>query len=155
MNAEKLYDFIRKQPGDCHLVSHSMGGVLSLDCLRIVDPNRPPLIQLKGVVSIDTPYFGLSVDVLDMNSHSSLVPEPIKKIAQSTYSSKWSLFAAATAVTAGLAFAATSSSFRETVVETVDKVKGHLYDTSNFLGPLWNVTDMEFRFDILKVFVDC
>ena len=26
-NAEKLYDFIAKQPGDCHIVSHSMGGI--------------------------------------------------------------------------------------------------------------------------------
>ena len=145
-NAAKLYQFIAELEGDVHIVSHSMGGILALDCARLYGMQKmaAPLSNLKGVISIDTPYWGLSEDVMDIASHSSLIPEPVRQIAQSASSSPWSFFAAATAVAAGVAMAASSESLRE-------RIKTHAYDTMNFLGPLWQVHDMDSRFNVLQV----
>lgn len=152
-NAAKLYQFIAELEGDVHIVSHSMGGILALDSARLYGMKKmaAPLSNLKGVVSIDTPFWGLSQDVMDIASHTSLIPEPVKQIAQSASSSPWSLFAAATAVAAGVALAASSDSLRERMKNHIDDAMTHGYDTLNFLGPLWQLHDVDSRFNILQV----
>lgn len=128
---DELSAAIKNINTDVILVAHSMGGLLSIDAVSTAE-------KVIGIISIDTPFFSLDPGV------HSVVSEPLKKIA----SSGWGF--AGLALGGVLAAAAYSSGSDELKKSIGSMVSNHLTDTTEFLSPLWNVSNMRPRFEVLQ-----
>ena len=118
------------QKQDIILICHSMGGVLGVDAAKKCD-------FCMGVVSIDTPFFGLDPQVVMQGSRKiqSAVSSTTNYV--SSVKGGWGLLAAG--IGAAVAFAATQQ----------QQLKDHLSDHFQFLGPLWDVPNRNTRFESL------
>ena len=123
---------------DIYLICHSMGGVLGVDA--------GVQTGCVGVISIDTPFFGLNPQVI--NHGATKVKDAVSStISQiSNVRGGWGLLAAG--LGAAVAFAATQQESAKMVQE---HVKGHL----EFLGPLWDVPNRNTRFEQLRGMLFC
>lgn len=118
-----------------------MGGILAMDALRLAeqDESRPPLLNLKGIIPIDTPYFGLSSSVFN----------PIQDVVKTVTSSGWGMFAVGAVALGVAAFASSLDNPR--VKDHLNSLKQYGSETYEFLQPLAHISDQHVRFDILKV----
>jgi hypothetical protein len=128
-----------------------MGGIFALDCARLygTEKKMAPLLKLKSVISIDTPFWDLS----HIHVFKS-VSEPVRQIASGVSSSTgWGgLFAAAgiaAVATVALAHSSRSKSLQDGIASLGEKFKNELSSYSDFLQPLLQEKDT--RFSVLWV----
>jgi pimeloyl-ACP methyl ester carboxylesterase len=140
----RLGEFLAKLPhSQIFILAHSMGGLISIDCCAQNSYN------VKGILSFDSPFFGL--DPLVTKAGASRAQDAIQSV--SSYlpkSSSWGMLAMGVAAVGAIALS--QPKVTEAISTTLRSHSDQWRDRFQFLGPLWDAPGMNTRFEGISSF---